>query len=58
MNNRFSPLILTENKRKLKKKYNLEDYNSLEAVEKVISVVEEFLGDCSDMIAKRVQEPV
>ena len=50
--------IMKRIKGKLKEKYNIKNYSSLESVEKVIAVTEEFFGDCSDMIAKRVQDPI
>lgn len=52
--------IMKRIKRKLKEKYNIRigSYDSFESVEKVIAVIEEFLGDCSDMIAKRMQDPI
>ena len=50
--------IVKKIKKELKIRYNIKNYNSLEHIDKVIDTVEEFFGDCSDMLNRKLRDSI
>lgn len=47
--------LMEEIKKKLKEECSIKNYTSSEYIEKTILLAEEFIGDCSDIIIRKIQ---